>query len=85
MGERISTEINGERCFPWGECFRAVEQAEHDQGQDTGAYRASVGQSWSPTYLELFGAGVVGDTIPYGSESPVCSCQEGLPSSDPDI
>lgn len=37
-----------------GERFTAVEQAEHDQGQDTGACRASVGQS-----LESHVSGVV--------------------------
>ena len=31
-------------------------------------------RAWSPTYLELFGAGVVGEAIHHGSESPVCSC-----------
>lgn len=37
-----------------GKCFTAVEQAEHDQGQGTGACTASVGQS-----LESHESGVV--------------------------
>ena len=40
--------------FLGGKCFRAVEQVEHDQGQDTGAYRSSVGQS-----LESHASGVI--------------------------